>query len=31
MQSEVLERAYGCAVWIDTDPETGRIRILPRF
>jgi iron complex transport system ATP-binding protein len=31
MQSEILERAYGCAVWIDTDPETGRIRILPHF
>lgn len=31
MQSEILERAYGCAVWIDTDPDTGRIRILPRL
>jgi iron complex transport system ATP-binding protein len=31
MRSEILERAYGCAVWIDTDPETGKIRILPRL
>jgi iron complex transport system ATP-binding protein len=31
MRSEILERAYGCAVWIDTDPETGRIRVQPRL
>ncbi len=31
MQPEIIEKAYGCAVWIDTDPETGKIRILPRL
>ncbi|MFQ5846838.1 MAG: ABC transporter ATP-binding protein [Candidatus Methylomirabilales bacterium] len=31
MQPEILEKAYGCAVWIDTDPGTGKIRILPRL
>jgi iron complex transport system ATP-binding protein len=31
MRSEILERAYGCPIWIGTDPETGQIRILPRL
>lgn len=31
MRPEILEKAYDCTVWIDTDPETGRIRILPRL
>ena len=31
MRSEILEKAYGCSVWIGADPETGKIRILPRL
>ncbi len=31
MRSEIVEDAYGCAVWIDADPETGKIRIVPRL
>lgn len=31
IQPEILEKAYGCPVWVGTDPETGSIRILPRL
>ena len=30
MRPEILEKAYGCPIWIGTDPETGSMRILPR-
>lgn len=30
MRAEILESAYGCPIWIGTDPQTGMIRILPR-
>lgn len=31
MQPEIIEKAYGCSIWIGADPETGKIRILPRL
>ncbi|MFQ5883321.1 MAG: ABC transporter ATP-binding protein [Candidatus Methylomirabilales bacterium] len=31
MRPEILEKAYGCSIWIGADPETGKIRILPRL
>ncbi len=31
MQPEILEEAYGCSIWIGTDPVTGKVRILPRL
>ncbi|MFQ5656237.1 MAG: ABC transporter ATP-binding protein [Candidatus Methylomirabilales bacterium] len=31
MRAEILEMAYGCSVWVGADPETGKIRILPRL
>lgn len=31
MRPEILEEAYGCSIWIGTDPETGKVRILPRL
>jgi iron complex transport system ATP-binding protein len=31
MRPEIIEKAYGCSVSINTDPETGKLRILPRL
>jgi iron complex transport system ATP-binding protein len=31
MRPEIIERAYGCSVSISADPETGKLRILPRL
>jgi iron complex transport system ATP-binding protein len=31
MRADILESAYGCPIWIGTDPQTGTIRILPRL
>ncbi len=31
MQPAIIEKAYGCSVWIGADPDTGKIRILPRL
>lgn len=31
MRPETLEKAYGCPIWSETDPETGAMRILPRL
>jgi iron complex transport system ATP-binding protein len=31
MRPEIIEKAYGCSVSIDVDPETGKFRVLPRL